>query len=63
MTIQQGSAAVVRELAGTFDDWELACWFASPNVLLNFESPVDIVECDQPAVLQAARTDRFIAQG
>jgi hypothetical protein len=53
----------LAELAGVFDDWEIAAWFAQPNVWLGNERPVDLVNVDNEALLRAARTDRFVAHG
>ncbi|MEQ1685044.1 MAG: hypothetical protein ABL916_15460 [Burkholderiaceae bacterium] len=54
---------VLTELAGEFDGWALALWFAQPNDLLHGARPVDLLDASLPDVLQAARTDRFIAAG
>lgn len=54
---------VLNELAGEFDGWALALWFAQPNHWLHGARPVDVLNADLPEVLQAARTDRFIAAG
>lgn len=53
---------VVRELAGAFDNWDTALWFAESNGWLQEAAPVDIITNDQLAVLRAARADRFIAR-
>ena len=63
MSMRAGTSAVVRELHDVFDDWDLATWFAQPNSWLNDAVPVDVIEHDQPAVVDAARADRFIARG
>ena len=63
MSIRADVAAVLAELDGTFDDWELATWFAEPNVWLQGGVPVDALEVDPRAVRAAARADRFIARG
>jgi len=63
MSLRQASSEVVDELAGTFDDWELAAWFTQPNSWLHDAAPVELIDVDQAAVLQAARADRFIARG
>ena len=63
MAIQPGTAAVLAELAGTFDDWELAAWFAEPSAWLQGRIPVDVLESDMKAVAGAARADRFVARG
>ena len=63
MSLRRASSQVVDELADTFDDWELAAWFAQPNSWLQDTAPVELIDIDQPAVLHAARADRFIARG
>jgi len=63
MSLRCGTAAVVGELSGAFDDWDLATWFARPNSWLRDAAPVDVIDTDQPAVLQAARADRYIVRG
>ena len=62
MSLRRETGQVVDELAGTFDDWELAAWFAQPNSWLQNTAPVELIDVDQRAVLQAARADRFIAR-
>jgi hypothetical protein len=63
MTVRPGVAAVVRELAGVFDGWDLASWFAHPNAWLDGRAPVDCLRADAESVIEAARADRFIAAG
>jgi hypothetical protein len=64
MSLRRDSSQVVDELVDTFDDWELAAWFARPNSWLqDAAAPVELIDVDQQAVLQAARADRFIARG
>jgi hypothetical protein len=63
MSIRPEAAAVLAELAGVFDDGELASWFAEPNAWLKGRNPVDALEADAQAVLSAARADRFVARG
>jgi hypothetical protein len=55
--------AVLSELVSVFDEWEAALWFAQPNSWLQGAAPVDLIGGDAPAVLHAARADRFIATG
>jgi hypothetical protein len=52
---------VVQELSCIFDPWELAHWFSQPNPWLSDRAPADMLLTDLPAVLQAARADRFVA--
>jgi hypothetical protein len=54
---------VIAELTGVFDDFELAIWFSQPNSWLAGASPVQVLGNDVPAVLGAARADRFVATG
>lgn len=63
MTIRPQVGEVLHELAGVFDDWDLALWFAQPNAWLDNMAPVAVLDIDANAVLDAARADRFIARG
>jgi hypothetical protein len=63
MSVRSEVSAVLLELSGTFDDWELAAWFATPNSWLGDAAPLDVLETDLAAVLDAARADRYIARG
>ncbi len=61
--VTDGVRRVLGELRGVFDNWELVQWFATPNTWLDGASPVDVIADDPQAVVQAARTDRFVAAG
>jgi hypothetical protein len=63
MSVRTCCARVFRELHDVFDNWELVLWFATPSVWLGNTTPVERIDVDSDAVLQAARTDRFIARG
>lgn len=63
MALDPTCARVAAELKPVFDDWELVQWFATPNTWLDDARPVEMLARDEFAVLQAARTDRFIARG
>jgi hypothetical protein len=63
MSLRHGTSQVIAELAGAFDDLELATWFAQPNCWLGNVAPLAVVDTDQFAVLQAARVDRYLARG
>ena len=54
---------VVSELVDQFDGWALAVWFAQPNSWLHGARPVDMLNSNLAEVLEAARSDRFIAAG
>lgn len=63
MQLRVGLTCVVRELSDAFDDWDLGLWFTQPNCWLNDATPAEAMAGDPAMVLQAARTDRFIALG
>jgi hypothetical protein len=63
MALRPEVTLVVRELSGVFDGWELASWFASPNIGLGNMTPVAAITALPAAVCEAARVDRFIAHG
>ena len=63
MTVRRHVSAILDEFDGTFDDWDLATWFALPNAWLRDDAPVEVLPLEPHAVLQAARADRFIARG
>jgi hypothetical protein len=63
MSVRSSVSAVLAELSGTFDDREIAIWFATPNGWLNEAAPLHVINVDRTAVLNAARADRFIARG
>jgi hypothetical protein len=63
MAVRPEVRQVAAELPGDFDTWAQAMWFASPNVWLDEQSPADALGSDLPAVLAAARADRFAVAG
>ncbi len=63
LSIKMAHRQVLVELAPVFDSWSLAVWFAQPNSWLCGQSPVNVLGNNLPAVLDAARADRFIANG
>lgn len=63
LSIREGPHRVLAELESVFDGWALAMWFAQRNWWLHEHRPVDLLESDLDSVLQAARADRFIANG
>jgi hypothetical protein len=56
-------AQVAAELAAVFDAWELCHWLVAPNSSLECRAPLDVLDDDTNAVLQAARLDLFVACG
>jgi hypothetical protein len=63
MRLRDDASAIVSVLTDLWDDWELALWFVQPNDHLGGVTPIQRFEADPFAVLQSARTDRFIALG
>lgn len=51
------------ELVDVYEPLEMADWFAQPNPWLAGRAPVDTLLNDLTAVMQAARADRYIANG
>lgn len=62
MRLRPATVEVVCELVDTLDDWDLAFWFAHPNSWLDDRLPVEVIETDAAAVLQAARADRYVSR-
>ena len=63
LAIRSGNRQVLAEIPADVEGWALAAWFARPNGLLNDEKPVDLLDADLPAVLNAARAERFVGAG
>lgn len=63
MSMRRGPAKVIGELEAVFDGWEMAMWFAHPNLWIGNSKPIDMLEVCLDSVLGAARADRFIAAG
>ncbi len=56
LTVATAAQVVRAELPGIWSGWTVATWFATPNAWLNGHRPVDRMESDVAAVVQAART-------
>ncbi len=56
-------APLLAELATVFDPWETASWFTQPSPWIGGKAPIDRLLQDLPGVLDAARADRFVANG
>lgn len=63
LSLQHVVGTVIGELAGVYDDWDIAAWFARSNDWLDGEAPAVLLQHDGAAVLQAARADRYVASG
>lgn len=58
MALRTGLSSVLAELVARYDDWDLANWFAQPNVWLADCAPADVLAIAAPQVLNAARATR-----
>ena len=56
-------AAVASELSPVFNRDDVELWLGVPNAWLDASRPRDLLYQDLPAVLAAARADRFVAAG
>ena len=63
LTIKPAPRQVLGEFGNVFDGWSVAVWFVQPCSWLDDRRPVDLLDGDLAAVLDAARADRFIATG
>ena len=61
MSLRPGPAKVIEELAPVFDGWEMASWFAQPNLWIGDARPIDRIDGCLASVFGAARADRSIA--
>lgn len=60
-TLKPSMAPVLAELHGAFDEAQLALWFVSPNNWIGGNRPAMVMHKYLPAVLHAARSDRYVA--
>lgn len=63
MAPQPGLSQVLAQLIPDHDGWALAKWFAQPNAWLGDRTPAALLDLDPPAVLNASRAARLIANG
>jgi len=54
---------VIRELAPVLGDWSLALWLVRPHALLGCLAPVVAFQHHAPAVVDAARAQRYLVCG
>lgn len=55
--------AALSELQPALDTWEAARWLVSPNEWLGLYMPIELLDREPIAVVEAARADRYIATG
>jgi hypothetical protein len=60
-TVRRPVFEVLEALGGSLKDLELAAWFALPNESLHGVAPVDMIDDDPAAVLDAAHVERRAA--
>jgi hypothetical protein len=63
MEVRAEVLQTVAELSAAFSDLDLVQWFVEPSAWLGGKMPIDALKTNAPAVLDAARADRFIAAG
>ncbi len=63
LSIRSALVPVISAFGRARDGWELAEWFTRPNDLLNKLRPVDVLDSNPFAVLNAARADRLTVNG
>ncbi len=63
LSVKPEAQQLLEALGNGFEGWTCAAWCARPNCWLNHRAPVDLVATHLGDVLEAARTDRFIAVG
>jgi hypothetical protein len=59
LALKPAPQQVRAELPALWPGWTTASWFAAPNAWLAGEAPVDLLNSNLPAVLQAARSTRW----
>ncbi len=62
-TLRPQAHQVFTTLTPAFDAGEIVSWFVEPNVWLHGAAPVSMWWLDAGSVLQAARTDPYVALG
>ncbi len=60
MTLRPAVSEALLELVTVYDDWDVAHWFSLPNPWLADGTPADTLLSDAPAVLNAARAERYV---
>ncbi len=63
LSLKPGLQQVRAELGHRMDDWSVAIWLARPNDWLSDRRPVNLLDTETTAVLQAARAERFVCFG
>ena len=63
LSVLPAVGAVIAELAGCFEDGQIAEWFAMPSCWLHGASPAGMLATHPKSVLQAARADRSALLG
>ena len=61
LSVRQSARMAIDELGNEFKHWALTAWFARPNAWLADRRPVDVLQRNSLAVLEAACADRYIA--
>ncbi|CAA2102281.1 hypothetical protein [Variovorax paradoxus] len=62
VTVRQPVRALLGELSGVLDDWDIAQWFVQPDAWLDGAQPLHLLATDFPRVHDAARALRFVCR-
>jgi hypothetical protein len=60
MSLRTGLSSILSELVALYDDWEVAAWFAQPNLWLTDALPADVLATVPAQVFNAARAERTV---
>ena len=62
VSLRPAMPRVIALLSDTFDEFELATWFAEPNERLHGVAPAECISVDERSVVRVARADRLMAR-
>jgi hypothetical protein len=63
MSLRRAPRRVRAVLGHEFDGWGVCTWFVEPNAWLAQRRPVDLLESNLGAIVQAARADHVVGAG
>jgi hypothetical protein len=63
LILREEPVRVADALGPEFNGWDVANWFIARNAWLRNQRPIDLIDKELALVIEAARTDRFVATG